>query len=271
MNETNDSGIGISTTIISCNMECPSVEPISGPHTHNRRTFTADELQLVGEALDAGLFYTDDIFDFCKDRWLSLRPFDDVCLTRCSQRSYHPAHAETVDRRHQLKALDEVLKVSPRGTWFLLRWDWQNERKGTTWFLHMSCGDGTIDEVQTGPIWNNESREPNFADGLRSVLGMDIYRVTNAERDRRESARSRALLKQHGWVVGATLRNVTIGSKTFSKATITSVTDDGRLFLTLSKRGSKFRYQWTGLAQAIEVEGLERGAPAYGQMVATAA
>lgn len=264
---------GVRTIAITLSKQCPSVEPIDGPVCHEGETFSPAALSIVGAAIDAGLFYTDDVKAFCRDRWLAEFPATDTCLTAKGDVTYERAAEPFAERRAQLVALDARLAQAPRGTWFLLRQDWKSSEghSGTTWTLHVADGAGGAHSVQTGPIWHNEGRAPNFADALQSMVGMEIYLATNAERWRRETARSRALVAARAWAVGTKLRNLKVGAKAFSSGVITDINTTGYLTLELTKRGSRKRMSWTGLAQAVRADGIDETVPGYGQVITRAA
>jgi len=260
----------INTIVIDCNRQCPSVEDITGPVRHEGRDFSPTALAIVGAAIDAGLFYVDDIKSHCSQRWQNEYPLTDVCLTATGEATYVMAPESYEDRRAQGGNIKAQLGTSPRGTWALIRQDWQREDgySGTTWTLLISVGNGEVHAAQANPIWQNEKRIAGFKDAVDCLVGMEIYRATNAERARREAARSRLLIKEAGWRHGATLRNVKIGGKAFSTALIVMITEEGFIRLELTKRGSRNRWNWTGVAQAVEVEGAANTLLAYGQLFA---
>ena len=273
MNTESTNDPRINTIIIDINKQCPSVEDISGPVRHEGRDFSATALAIVGAAINEGLFYVDDVKAYCSPRWQAEYPLTDVCLTASGDTTYVMAPERHEDRRAQMDNINAKLAAAPRGTWALVRQDWKSGdgHAGTSWSLRISVGNGEVHGAQPNPIWQNEKRIAGFNDAVKCLIGTEIYRATNAERARRESARSRQLIKDTGWRHGATLRNVKIAGKTFSTALIVMITEEGFLRLELTKRGSRNRWNWTGVAQSIEVDGVTNTIPAYGQLFAHAA
>lgn len=262
----------IRTTTIDVSRDCPSVEPISGPYRFERKDFSPEELAIAGVAIDAGMFYETDSHAFCKEAWSALHPEMECCLTRTDEHEYEVAPQTTAARRERLRELDGVLRSATRGTWFLLRSDWSNEANGcsgTTWFQHVADGAGDVHEVQTGPIWHNHRRAPDYSDAIGSMVRMEIYRVLLAERARREAARSRAVVKANGWAQNQKLRNVKIGSGSYSSGIISELHDDGTIGITLRKRGSRNAWVWRGYGQAVKADDVLPSLPAYGQLFST--
>lgn len=259
----------ISTITISMQTRCPSVVEPRGPFRHNGKMFSETQLRILGEAIDAGMFYQDDVKDFCKEPWLAAHPLHEVCLTRTDQCDYVSADSY-VGERALVDDLRVQIQSSPRGTWALVRLE--NDRSGTphvNWTLFISDGDGEAHACQTAPIWINERRAPTYADAVTSLVGMEIYRANAAECARREQARSGLLVVMQGWAAGTILKNIKIDGKAYSTGHIVEIAANGWVTIMLTKRGSSGRWRWSGLAQRVEGIFSIGTLPAFGSLVAT--
>lgn len=257
----------IRTVSIGPSHHCPSVQPIPEQgFTYDNRHFTAAQLAIVGAAIDAGVFYTDDLKAYCRDAWQALHPAVDVCLTASDAGNAKRLEGmDQAQRREASNALREAVAAAPRGTWGLLRLDWKTAdwHSGVTYTMFISDGQG-----HAHPVHNRfNGRDPNYYDALASMVGYEIYVCDSAEKARREQDRSQAIIRSAGIAPGMKLRNVTIGSTTYSSATVEAVSDIGGVKLCLTKRGSRNRWHWTGLAQSIRADNLAPSAPAYGTLV----
>lgn len=263
---------GIRTFSIGPSRECPSVEAIPAEGvTHQGHRFTAADLAIVGAAIDAGVFYTSDLKEYCNDAWERTHPAVEHCLTRTGDRNFESmTGSDHAVRSARVKHLREALQVAPRGTWGMLHYQWEGSdgHKGDSYTMFIADGKGGAKDVQTGPIVH-AGRVPTYEDAIQSMVGYEIYLADRAEKDRREQARSRTIVRDAGLVAGDKLRNLRIGAKSYSSATVEGITEAGHVTLLLTKRGSRSRWRWTGLAQSIEATTLPKTAPAYGTMVAT--
>lgn len=248
---------------------CPSVDPIPAEgFSDGGRHFTAAELAVVGAAIDAGIFYTDVLKEFCRTEWEALHPATDRCLTATGDLPYQLLNDhEYAGRREIARALEAAVAAAPRGTWGLLRHDWAfGDRKGVTYTMFIADGSGSAYGVQTGAI-HHAGRVPGYEDAIQQMVGYEIYLANIAEKRRREEARSRAVIQAAGLVPGKALRNIQLGSKTYSSGTVEEVVGAGYVKLLLVKRGSRTRWNWTGLAQSIKADGVSVTLPAYGSLV----
>lgn len=260
----------VRTLTIDHSRACPSVEPIPADgFSHGGHHFTAAELGIVGNAIDAGVFYTEDLKAFCWDAWVAAHPAIEHCLTASDGVCYELLNGlEHAQRREKVNALREAVSSAPRGTWGLLRHDWAdtNGHSGVTYSMFISDGQGEAQGVQTGPI-HHAGRVPTYDDAIKSMVGYEIYLADGAEKARREQARGRAVIRDARIVPGMVLRNVRIGSNTYSTGTVEQVSERGHVKLLLVKRGSRNRWNWTGLAHVVEADTLAPTLPAYGALV----
>ncbi len=262
---------GIRTFSIGPSRHCASVEAIPAEgFSHQGHHFSAADLAIVGAAIDAGVFYTDDLKAYCNDAWVTAHPAIDHCVTRSGDTDYELLTGEFAERNARVKQLRETLQAAPRGTWGLLRYDWTGTdgNAGVSYTMFIADGMGGTKDVQTGPI-HHAGRVPAYEDAIQSMVGYEIYLADHAEKDRREMARSRAIIRDAGLAEGATLRNLRIGAKDYSSATVERIGEHGHLTLLLTKRGSRNRWRWSGLAQSVAADALPKGMPAYGTIVAT--
>lgn len=261
----------IRTVSIGPSRACPSVDPIPAEgFSHGGRHFTAAELAVVGAAIDAGIFYTDDLKDFCRSEWEALHPATDRCLTATGDLPYQLLNDhEYAGRREAARALEASVAAAARGTWGLLRHDWADgDHQGVTYTMFIAVGSGSAYGVQTGAI-HHAGRVPGYEDAIQQMVGYEIYLADIAEKRRREEARSRAVIQAAGLVPGKALRNIQLGSKTYSSGTVEEVVGAGYVKLLLVKRGSRTRWNWTGLAQSIKADGISDTLPAYGALTVT--
>jgi hypothetical protein len=263
---------GIRTFSIAPSRACPSVEPIPAEGVmHQGHHFTAAELAIVGAAIDAGVFYTSDLKEYCNGAWERAHPAVEHCLTRTGNQNFESmTGSDNGVRSARVKHLRETIQAAPRGTWGMLHYQWEGSdgHKGDSYTLFIADGQGGAKDVQTGPIVH-AGRLPTYEDAIQSMVGYEIYLADRAEKDRREQARSRTIVRDAGLAAGNKLQNLRIGAKSYSSATVEGITEAGHVTLLLTKRGSRNRWRWTGLAQSIEAKSLPKAAPAYGMMVAT--
>lgn len=260
---------GITTYRIDFSRKCPSVEPIREEgFVHGGQHFTPAALTILGKAIDAGIFYTDEVKQYCFDMWQAEYPATDHCLTRNGSVDHQEISNDPALRKEAVKCLREAIQAAPRGTWGLLlvRWQYDDGEPGQTWIQIISDGHGGSYDPQTGPI-AHAGRIPCYEDALKGMVGYEIYKADGAEKERREQARSRAIIRDVGLTAGGVLRDITLGGKKYSTATIVSITDAGIVTLELTKRGSRNRWRWSGFAQIIKSPALPTQMPAYGEMV----
>ena len=271
-NQDLPAGVGVRTYRIAPSRCCPSVEPIPADgYQHRTEQYTHAELSIVGKAIDEGIFYTDDVKDFCRDAWVALHPAVDQCLTLEGERNYLVQDPDDIAaRRAQCNDLREKVAASPRGTWGLLlhRWSHQDGRTGNSWAMFISKGNGKVYEPQTSHL-ASRGRLPDYDHAHDCMVGYEIYLADGAEKRRREQARSRYVARQSNLHAGCKLKNLRVGATKYSSAEVEDVNEHGTVTLLLSKRGSRNRWRWTGLAQSIECDSVVSEMPAYGAMTCT--
>lgn len=249
------------------NRACPSVAPINGPFAFDGDVFTEQELAIAGEAIDAGIFNQRAFADFCRDKWVQGHPATESCITG-GQDDVSERMTGTWDTdRKRRDAVRQVVRNSPRGTWAVLRTDWDNgERTGVRWEVFFARGNARVLEPHMGLAGR---RAPNFDDVIHNVVNYEIYLARRAEEARRERARSRATLASYDWGVGSVIKRVRLGSHAFSAVRIVDVMDSGYIKVHCTKRGSGRRWEATVLAQALRLEDGQQHEPAYGQLTVT--
>lgn len=227
-----------------------TVDLDSVPDTYQSwgRSFTRVQLAIVGAALNAGVFYQEAIRDACRDAWAAAHPVLETCLTRGNDQNWQVAVDDFQERRVQIQRLEAQLASAPRGTWVLLRREWQRGDGETfvEWIVRMASGVG-VESMQT----NHLKQEPTHRQMVEAMEGYEIYLARKAEEDRRSSIESKQVIDREGWSVGARIKNLRIGGVRYANGIVESVHPNNAMTLLLTKRGSAKRYRWTGLAQRI--------------------
>lgn len=251
---------------ISTSKACPETQPAIEPFSFEGKSYSPEILALMGKAIDAGLFYTDDIIAAVANQWSELFPSIENNLTAANGVTWQALTGELGENNGAIKAMEARLAEAPRGTWALFRRDWNNgERTGTSWQVRISDGQGGCYAPHTG----SAEGLPTYANALRKLEAKEIYDAKLAETQRRERDRSRSLIQAHGWKPGQTLRKVHVAARAYSSATITNIRETGFVELELTRRGSRKRNTWSGLAQSIRFKDLPDPLPPAGTLVAT--
>lgn len=258
----------IRTIQIGMSRQCPSLQPPTGSFTHEGKTFTVQQLEIVGAALDEGLFDSDAFKAFCRAKWEQAHPSVDRCLTADEPGGVVLLPNDGPAKRAILDAYTGRLASEPRGTWAMFERKWGDaEWGGTVRTIIIAQGNGACYTPQLGSC----EGLPTYAMALAKMVGYEIYLARHAEQARRELVRSRAVARGYGWDVGSALKNISVGAASYSSAVITEILETGHLVLHATKRGSRNRWECTVLAQAIGLKDGQTHAPAYGQIVATEA
>ncbi|MCD9046785.1 hypothetical protein [Luteimonas sp. MHLX1A] len=227
--------------------------PATEPFSHDGRTFSAAQLNIIGDALAAGVFYQDALRDHCRDAWIADCPAVDHRITRDDGDGIELLPENFQQGRARLSEVEAELKTLPRGSWAFFGRPYVSE-DGRQWRgleMSISVGDGSIYRVQTSRFNASTAPMPDFAVAHADMVSMDIYLARQAEEERTKRDLSRHLIQQHGLRAGMQLRDVELGGERFSSATVTEVRPTGYLKLVLTKRGSKRRWEYAGLAQSI--------------------
>lgn len=258
----------IQTYRIELSRECPSVEPVDRPFAYRGEFFSVEELKIVGEALDAGVFDQDEFVEYCTGKWQLLHPAIDVCVTSEFEGGARKLSGDFAERRQVVNHYKEQLKDAPRGTWALLYRDWNNgERDFRDWTAVMAKGNGEA----VVPNQSGLQGRPSFEAILKRQADYEIYCARQAEQTRREQARSRDTIRRYAWSVGTKVKDVAIGAHDFSTIQITAIHKHGPIEILGTKRGSSRRWTATVLAQAIRLKHGQQHTPAYGQITCKAA
>jgi len=255
---------------IGVKTDSPLMEPPLFSFAHEGRTWFPEQLQIVGAAMNAGLFYSDDVQSVCRRLWLDAHPAQDVCLTLNDGRAWVEADDDIGVRRTMREAFEEKLKVGPRGTWFAYRHSApaRGDLPGlVSWYAAIADGQGRAHVVQGTRLRDGVT----FQLLLDDMVRMEIFEAWEAEQFRREHLRSGEVIQQRGWHAGNTLRNVTVGGVKYSSAVIEGLGEGDTNFvhLTLTKRGSRRRYEWKGVAQSIQLQDQAHAEGAIGTVQVT--
>lgn len=218
--------------------------------THHGRTFTPGQMAIVADAIDAGVFYTERMRERCAPAWRALLPCSLRAITGTPEAPWVPFAGLGDGWRTQRESLSAQLRELPRGAHaIILR---ERDDGFRTWYALVHDGAGHVHE----PSLPSSTGLPQPSDLLEDMIGMEIYLATQAERERRSVIDAQRSIKERGLAVNRTLRDVRLGSKTYSSAVITHICPRGAyVTLLLTKRGSRNRWEWTGLAQNIGLPG----------------
>lgn len=158
--------------------------PATEPFTSAGRTFTPAQLNIIGAALKAGLFYQDALRNHCREAWMSECPAVDVRITGDDGHGYELLPEEFKAKRERINEIRKTLTASPRGTWALLGNPWTHDdgRRMRRLEMYISVGDGDVYEPQTSCFSDADTALPGFAEAHASMVSMDIYLARRADR-----------------------------------------------------------------------------------------
>lgn len=218
--------------------------------THHGRTLTPAQLAIVAAAIDAGVFYTEQMRVRCAPEWRALLPCSPRAITGTPEAPWVPFAGVGDGWRTQREALSAQLRELPRGAHaIILR---EREDGFRTWYALIHDGAGYVHE----PSLPSSKGLPQPGDLVDDMIGMEIYLATQAECERRSVIDAQTSIRERGLSVGRTLRDVRLGARAYSSAVITHICPRGAyVTLLLTKRGSRKRWEWTGLAQNIALPG----------------
>lgn len=255
---------------IGVKTDSPLREPPLFSFAHEGSTWFPEQLAIVGAALNAGLYYDDDIQSACVGAWRDTHPAQDTCLTLNGDKVWIDASDELGARRAMREGFEEKLKVASRGTWFAYRHVTPahgDRQEHASWHASIADGNGGVHAVQGSRL------RAGITFGLleADLIRMEIYLACRAEQFRREHLRSGELIQHLGWRVGDTLSKVTVGGVQYSSAVIEGLGEGDTRFvhLTLTKRGSRRRYEWKGVAQSIQLQDQAHAEGAIGTVQVT--
>lgn len=246
------------------------VEPPLFSFSHGGRSWFPEQLAIVGAALNAGLFYEDDIQAVCRQHWLDAHPAHDQCLT-LSEGSHWLDAPKSFEARQVLRTkYEDMLKAAPRGTWYAYRQVTPahgDQPEHVQWHASIAAGNGHVHMVQGARLRSGVTFQLLQDDMVR----MEVYGARQAEQFRREHLRSGELIAEHGWHVGDTLRSVTVAGIQYSSGVIQCLGEGDTRFvqLSLTKRGSSKRWNWKGVAQSIQLQGQPHAEGAVGSLQVT--
>jgi len=244
------------TAVIDLNLPAQPIgasETIPDSFRHDNRLFTRQQLAIAGAALDAGVFYQTAFAECCLNAWNAAHPHaSQLCLTVDAEGQ--PSWTEHTRERRE--AMESELKSAPRGTWALLGRSYRNSSgNGITYAAFIADGMGDVHEPHTSDLLG----EPPYQTLYDRMVTMEIYLARRAEERRRSLLASHQRIAGFCWTTGTVLRDVCIGGTTYSTAVLTVDAPYVSAFLT--KRGSKKRFQWRGLAQALRIPDYESDTP----------
>lgn len=223
--------------------------PATEPMRDGVRTVSAEALNLVGKALDAGLFYNEAFKAAVRPDWMLAFPVTPKCITLSPDgRCYvDEVEGDFQTRKAQFDALKDRLRSEPRGAWAMMRRPWRDEPTRASWSVALSAGNGEV----ACPDLSGIQGQPTPEEFIAREVGYEIYVARECETRRRACLTSLALIRERNWMLGTVLRDITLGGKRYSTAKIVKV--EGHLVsLYMTRRGSGARWEWCGLAQSIE-------------------
>lgn len=262
---------GIKSFRISFQRDVPAMAPPLFSIRSGGRDWYPEQLAIVGAAMNAGVFYDDDMQAVCRQPWIDAHPAQDVCLTRSTERCWIDVADDFSARRAMRETFDAQLKAGARGTWYAYRHARpadEDRPEHVSWHAAMADGAGGVHVVQSARLRDGVSFERVMEDMVR----MEIYEAKHVEKHRRENIRSAELVQQHGWKGGDKLGDITISGTKYSSAVIEDIdTADGActIRLTLAKRGSRKRWSWAGLAQSIQLSDQAHAEGVVGSVIVT--
>ncbi|WP_262267308.1 MULTISPECIES: hypothetical protein [Microvirga] len=201
----------------------------------------------VEEALDAGVFYERDL----QERIIpQILPFDEAVENLIGTFT-NPSFQELRDLEARVTAL-------PRGSWAIIRKEWDG---GGCYTLMFSDGTG---KLATGVAHDTYDRPLPFADAQRNVLGYEIYTMRHAVEAEREIAGDLKAIADNGFALYQKFECLKFGHRIFTTAQISEIRPNGLIILRLTLRGSRKHYEATVGARLLErriEEAKERAAP----------
>jgi hypothetical protein len=226
-----------------------SFPPATDPIDRGLHRIPVAALHIAGAALDAGVFYQEEFVRHTSSAWAQAFPVFPKCITEQPDgRQYVDAiDADYPAQKAQFQALKELLRSERRGAWALLRRPWRDDPTRCSWSVALSAGDGEV----VSPDLSGIVGQPTPEEFIARAVAYEVYIARDAETKRRAGLTSRALIRQRGWSVGATLRHVTLASKRYSTAKIIEICDE-YVTLHLTLKGSRRRWEWRGLAQFVQ-------------------
>lgn len=224
-----------------------SLDNLPNAFAHGGKVFSRSELAIVGAALNAKLFYTEEFEAACRQAWMDAHPVVDTCITANHGVNWEQAPDSPLQRKPRLEALEAELASAPRGTWALLRYQCQSEGRPATAYTALIATGGGVHR------WGQSYRavEPTHDQVVQACVGREIYDARRAEEHRRNLIEAAQTVSREGWRVGSRIKAPTIGGGRFSSGVVESIEDGSLITLTLTKRGTRKQWTWTGLAHRI--------------------
>ncbi|QRD62695.1 hypothetical protein H8Z72_22520 (plasmid) [Xanthomonas citri pv. citri] len=201
------------------------------------------QFSIIGNALDAGITYDDDLFDTCSGAWLSAFPATDCRLPGpLATGDVVPGPSFTA----ALDALRAALANTRRGTWTSF-----NVTRPSGHLEVISAMSNGVGGQRT--VHNHAS---TFDDLLRSMISMELYEARRAFEAHREAEKALTCIATGGLRLSHTFRNVYLCGQAFSTAIIVGIDDSGKLDLVCTRRGSAKR--WKARIHAHRVQSVTR-------------
>ena len=182
-------------------------------------------------ALDEGLFYEREVEARVRELTDELDPIRDEDL----------GEAEDPATWEEYLALKSQITAAPRGAWLTIR-------KPGRYTVLASDGSGVA------PALTNEyfAKRPDFLTVRWQMVSYEIYRARYAVEGDRQLAADRAAISERRLAVGARFRDVTVAGTRYSTVLVTNHDPDtGQVRLTLTKRGTRRRWETTVGAYAL--------------------
>lgn len=207
---------------------------------------------IVDRTLDAKVFYQDEFKRACRPTWDAAIPVAEQRLPDLVQ----AAGIELDVRKEEVRQLKEALAAGGRGAWAIVR---RGKPEGGEWYLTLiHDGFGEVHGRSDG--WLDV---PTFEAVVDRMVGGEIYHFRHVVETERFHAAAVAALASLQLTVGTRLRDVRVGSTTYSSAVVKAIHPaSGSVTLHLTKRGSAKRYEATIPATRLTGQSVQqRGGP----------
>jgi len=193
------------------------------------------ELRDVVEAtLDAGIRFTDEFQSACRPTWNGTLPVREARLADVQM----PADVSWETYHGRCNELRSELVVRERGTWVVIR---SHGPHGVLFHTLVADGLGQVRGERNGWV-----REPTFPEVVTRLVEDEVYSLRRYVEEERRTAAAVARVAALKLEVGMKLRDVSLGAHAYSSGVVVEVDRAaGRVGLTLTKRGSRRRQQYT--------------------------
>ncbi|MBQ4855711.1 hypothetical protein IMW82_13620 [Rhodanobacter sp. B2A1Ga4] len=194
----------------------------------------SDLRDAVEATLDAGIRFTDEFQSACRSTWNSTLPVREARLADVQL----PPDVSWETYRDRCNELRAELVPSERGTWVVIR---SHGPHGVLFHTLVADGLGQVRGERNGWL-----QEPTFPEVITRLIEDEVYSLRRYVEEERRTAAAVARVADLKLKVGMTLRGVSLGEHTYSSGVVVEVDRGaGQVGLTLTKRGSRRRVQYT--------------------------